>query len=127
MLNLRSSILFLHLQRSLIDVDPEHQRRLKLSSNPADQQQVAKEEMVLRNLRKLEVIATLAIRKQLPSGFELCMCDAVQVSCLWSFVLISVCPYYEQEIYYHNLPLFQMKSLSRFFFFFFLINYVDDI
>ncbi|GFR66122.1 amyloid protein-binding protein 2 [Elysia marginata] len=64
--------------RSLIDIDPEHQQRLKSSSNPADHQMLAKEEMSLKNLRKLEIIATLAIRKQLPSGFELCMCDAVQ-------------------------------------------------
>ena len=49
------------------------------STNPEDQLLMAREEIALKNLRKLEVISALARRKQLPSGFELCMCDAVQV------------------------------------------------
>ncbi|GFN93231.1 amyloid protein-binding protein 2 [Plakobranchus ocellatus] len=64
--------------RSLIEIDPEHQQRLKASSNPADQALLVKEEMALKNMRKLETIALLASKKQLPTGFELCMCDAVQ-------------------------------------------------
>ena len=49
------------------------------SPNPEDQLLMAREEIALKNLRKLEVISALSTRKQLPSGFELCMCDAVQV------------------------------------------------
>ncbi|XP_005092160.2 uncharacterized protein LOC101850538 [Aplysia californica] len=64
--------------RSLIEIDQNHQQRLMSSPNPEDQLLMAREEIALKNLRKLEVISALARRKQLPSGFELCMCDAVQ-------------------------------------------------
>lgn len=73
-------ISFLYLS-SLIDLAQDHCQRLLQSENPEDRVLLEKEETAVNNLRQVEVIAALARYKQLPSGFELCLCDAVQVNC----------------------------------------------
>ncbi|KAL3868968.1 hypothetical protein ACJMK2_041713 [Sinanodonta woodiana] len=64
--------------RSLIQVPEEHLNRLQMSSSSVDQAQLQAETKALEKMRKLELIAVLARRKLLPSGFELCMCDIVE-------------------------------------------------
>uniref|UniRef100_A0A0B7A282 CARD domain-containing protein n=1 Tax=Arion vulgaris TaxID=1028688 RepID=A0A0B7A282_9EUPU len=64
--------------RSLLDIPDSHRQRLLNSENSEAQEILANEEMALNKLRQVEVIAALARHKHLPSGFELCLCDAVQ-------------------------------------------------
>ncbi|OWF36041.1 amyloid protein-binding protein 2-like [Mizuhopecten yessoensis] len=63
--------------RSLLQVPEDHFQALQESTHPDDKAQLALETKALEKIRKLELVAVLARRKQLPQGFELCMCDVV--------------------------------------------------
>lgn len=52
-------------------------RELETSQDKYDKAQLEQEKLVLEKIRKLEIVAVLSRRKQLPEGFELCMCEAV--------------------------------------------------
>ncbi|KAK3089774.1 hypothetical protein FSP39_006404 [Pinctada imbricata] len=64
--------------RSLIQVPEEHIQRIAGGNTADDKSQLVQETLVLERVKKLELIAVLSRRKQLPQGFELCMCEAVQ-------------------------------------------------
>ena len=66
-------------ERSIIELDEKHVQKLTSSTKLEDELLMAKEEKALENIRKLEVISALSRSKQLPAGFEICMCDALQV------------------------------------------------
>lgn len=51
---------------------------MQKEGTPEARAQIFKEETALSLLRKLEVIFALARRRQLPVGFELCLCSPVQ-------------------------------------------------
>ncbi|XP_060082100.1 amyloid protein-binding protein 2-like [Ylistrum balloti] len=63
--------------RSLLQVPEGHFQALQESNHPDDKAQLALETKALEKIRKLELVAVLGRRKQLPQGFELCMCDVV--------------------------------------------------
>ncbi|XP_069127253.1 LOW QUALITY PROTEIN: amyloid protein-binding protein 2-like [Argopecten irradians] len=63
--------------RSLLQVPEDHFQALQDSTLPDDKAQLALETKALEKIRKLELVAVLGRRKQLPQGFELCMCDVV--------------------------------------------------
>lgn len=63
--------------RSLLQVPEELFRELETSQDKYDKAQLEQEKLVLEKIRKLEIVAVLSRRKQLPEGFELCMCEAV--------------------------------------------------
>ncbi|CAL1545014.1 unnamed protein product [Lymnaea stagnalis] len=64
--------------KSVLDLPESHREKLASSENPQDHKLLEKEETALNYLRRVEVITVLAQRKQLPMGFEMCLCDAVQ-------------------------------------------------
>ncbi|XP_076463205.1 uncharacterized protein LOC143295408 isoform X2 [Babylonia areolata] len=64
--------------KSLIDLPKELRHSLEELGTPEANEQLHQEQTALQYLRRLEIISALARRRQLPSGFELCMCDAVQ-------------------------------------------------
>ena len=64
--------------RSLIELPRSLRNALEEAGTHEAYEQLRMEEAALKYLRRLEVISALSRRRQLPSGFELCMCDAVQ-------------------------------------------------
>ncbi|KAH9509736.1 hypothetical protein Btru_044378 [Bulinus truncatus] len=64
--------------KSHLEIPPTHLEKLMSSSNPQDQQLIEMEKSALENLKKVELITVLAQGKQLPLGFEISLCDAVQ-------------------------------------------------
>ncbi|XP_025109218.1 amyloid protein-binding protein 2-like isoform X2 [Pomacea canaliculata] len=66
--------------RSLLgDLPTEPAQNITEEANPHDvQEQLQRERRAVTILRKIEVTLALARRRQLPPGFELCTCDAVQ-------------------------------------------------
>ena len=66
------------MHRSLIDLPKSLQQSLEEAGTPEAIEQLRQEQMALYYIRRLEVISALARRRQLPSGFELCMCDTMQ-------------------------------------------------
>uniref|UniRef100_A0A2C9LM96 CARD domain-containing protein n=1 Tax=Biomphalaria glabrata TaxID=6526 RepID=A0A2C9LM96_BIOGL len=64
--------------KSHLEIPQSHLDQLMSSSNPHDTQLIEMEKLAVENLKKVELISALAQRKQLPLGFELCMCDAIQ-------------------------------------------------
>ncbi|KAK7508427.1 hypothetical protein BaRGS_00000666 [Batillaria attramentaria] len=64
--------------RSLLELPKTLRQELEEAGTPEAEEQLRKEQEALQYLRRLEVISALARRRQLPPGFELCMCDAVQ-------------------------------------------------
>lgn len=64
--------------RSLIDLPSELKQLLEDIGTPEAIEQLKMEQTALHYLRRLEVLFVLARRRQLPTGFELCMCDTVQ-------------------------------------------------
>ncbi|XP_071118973.1 uncharacterized protein [Haliotis cracherodii] len=63
---------------SLIEIPREQVKELTESSEPEDQELLETEKRACQKMRKLEVVAALNRRKQLPLGFEIGMCDAFQ-------------------------------------------------
>ena len=66
------------VSRSLIDLPRSLRQSLEEAGTPEAIEQLRQEQTALQYLRRLEVISALARRRQLPSGFELCMCDTMQ-------------------------------------------------
>lgn len=64
--------------RSLLELSASLRQELEEAGTPEAQEQLRREQTALQYLRRLEVISALSRRRQLPPGFELCMCDAVQ-------------------------------------------------
>ncbi|XP_041359088.1 amyloid protein-binding protein 2-like [Gigantopelta aegis] len=61
--------------KSLIVLPESHRELLKQSKYPEDDEQLQDEKRVLQKMKKLEFVAALVRQKQLPNGFELCMCE----------------------------------------------------
>ncbi|XP_070194684.1 amyloid protein-binding protein 2-like isoform X2 [Littorina saxatilis] len=64
--------------RSLIDLPSSVRHSLEKAGTQEAYDLLRQEQTALHYLRRLEVISALARRRQLPVGFELCMCDTVQ-------------------------------------------------
>ena len=66
------------MARSLIDLPKPLRQSLEEDGTPEALEQLRQEHAALHYLRRVEVVLALARRRQLPSGFELCMCDTMQ-------------------------------------------------
>ncbi|XP_067661147.1 uncharacterized protein [Haliotis asinina] len=63
---------------SMIEIPKEQVQLLTESNEPEDKELLEREKKTCQKMRKLEVVAALNRRKQLPLGFEISMCDAFQ-------------------------------------------------
>ncbi|CAH1775459.1 unnamed protein product [Owenia fusiformis] len=63
--------------KSLIEIPEEHFKQLEKGSN-GDKHQLENEYQVLKKVQNLEIVFALERRNQLPEGFSICMCSAVE-------------------------------------------------
>ncbi|KAL8607182.1 hypothetical protein ACOMHN_009576 [Nucella lapillus] len=64
--------------KSLIDFPKELRQSLEEINTPEANAQIGLERAALHTVQRLEVISALSQRRQLPAGFELCLCDTGQ-------------------------------------------------
>ena len=61
--------------KSLVVFPESHKELLQQSKYPEDDEQLQDEKRALSKMKKLEFVAALVRQKQLPDGYELCMCE----------------------------------------------------